>query len=153
MALQNLFDHVAHVAVAHVGLAERVVVDLCQLTDRGPDHRITEIEPALVAVGKRPRREVNGREWQGGIVERGEVLTEQPRLLQLAAGGANRFRRLRPCLHGHLAYGEVDGEADAEANGSIWSAGGAVIVTPVLYLSKLSVMFCPPVWVSTYFTG
>ena len=141
---QEFLDDIADVAVAHVRLAQRFLTDAGQLADRVADDRVAEVQLALIAVGERSCREEDGRQRQGLIVEAGEVLAEQPRFLELAASGADRLARPGQCLHG----------PSLEASRYwIWFAGGAMMISPVLYLSKLSVIFWPPVWVSTYLMG
>src|SRR5207244_11487548 len=84
----------------HVRLTQRSFIHLGELADRVADDGVPQVEFALVAVGERAGGEVHGRQRQGLLVEAGEVLTKQPRLLQLAAGRANRFARPGECLHG-----------------------------------------------------
>ena len=99
VALEDFFDDVTDVTVAHVRLTQRLLVHLGELTDRVADHGVPQVQFPLVAVRERPGREVDGRQRQGLLVEAGEVVTKQPRLLQLAAGRANRFARPGECLH------------------------------------------------------
>ncbi len=97
--LQHLFDDIADVAVAHVRLTQRFLVDPGQLANRVADDGVAEIQLALIAVGERSRREKHRCQRQHLIVEAGEILAEHPRLLQLAVGGANRLARPGEYLH------------------------------------------------------
>src|SRR5467141_4900986 len=159
VSLQHFLDHIADVAVAHVRLTQRVLVDARQLAHRVADDRVAQIQLALIAVGERSCRKKHGGQRQGLIVEAGEVLAEQPRLLQLAAGGADRLARPGQCLHGPTLCNQFPSPACGGGQGGgcqpvwIWSACGALMTSPLLYLSKVSVMFWPPVWVATYLIG
>ena len=86
--------------MAHVRLTKRFFIHLGELADCVADDGVPQVQFPLVAVGERPGREEDGRQRQGLLVEAGEVLTKQPRLLQLAVGRANRFARPGECLHG-----------------------------------------------------
>src|ERR1700730_6950037 len=99
VALEDFLDDVTHIAVPHVRGTERLLINLGQLADGIADHGVAEVQFPLVAIGEWSSREVDGRQREGLIVEAGEVLTKQPRLLQLAAGRANRFARPGESLH------------------------------------------------------
>src|SRR4029077_17868616 len=99
VSFEDFLDDIADIAMAHVRLAQRVPVDPRQLANRVADDRVAEIQLALVAIGEWSCREKYGRQRQGLIIEAGEVLAEQPCLLQLAAGGADRLARPGQCLH------------------------------------------------------
>ena len=99
VAFEDFFDDVTDIAMAHIRLTQRVLVDLRQLTDGVADYGVTQIQLPLVAVGERPSGEIDRRQRQGGVVEAGEIFAEQPGLLQLAAGRANRLARAGERLH------------------------------------------------------
>ena len=75
---EDFLDDITDIAVAHVRLAQRVLVDPGQLTHRVADDGVAEIQLALIAVGERSCREKHRRQRQGLIVESGEILAEQP---------------------------------------------------------------------------
>ena len=100
VTLEDLFDDVTDIAMPHVRLAERLLADLGELADGIADHRVAEVELPLIAIGERSGPEVDRRQRQRLVVQAGEVLAEQTRLLQLAAGRANRLARPGECLHG-----------------------------------------------------
>ena len=99
VACEHLLDHVADIAVPHVGLAEHALVDAGDLADGLADDGVAEIQLPLVAVGEGTGGEIDGRQRQRLVVEPGEVLAEQPRLLQLAVGGADCLARSGERLH------------------------------------------------------
>ena len=68
-----------------------------------------------------------------GIRVRYDCRWESTKIIPSPAGGGGQGGGSQPCW--------------------IWSAGGALMTSPVLYLSKVRVMFWPPVWVSTYLIG
>src|SRR5437879_6105628 len=143
MAFEDFLDDVADVTVAHVRLAEGFLADPGQLAHRVADDGVSEIQLALIPVGEGPRREKDRRQGQRLIVEAGEVFAEHRRLFQLAAGGADRLARPGQCLHGPSLCKRFPSFACGGEGGGcqpcwIWSGGGAVMVSPLLYLSKVS---------------
>ena len=76
VALEDFLDDIADIAVSHVGLTQRLLVDLRQIADSVADDGIAKVQFSLVAVGERSGRKVHGREWQCVVVECGEVFTE-----------------------------------------------------------------------------
>ena len=91
LAGQNLLDHVAHVGVAEVGLAEGFFVHLGHLADGVSDHGISQVQLSLVAVGERPRCEIDRRQGKGQVIPPGQVFAQQPGFFQLAAGRTDRL--------------------------------------------------------------
>jgi len=69
VALEDFLDDVTDIAVAHVRLTKRLLIDLGDLADRAADHGVPEVQLPLVAVGERPGGEVNGRQRERLIVE------------------------------------------------------------------------------------
>ena len=100
MAFEDFFDDVTDIAMAHIRLTQRVLVDLRQLTDGVADYGVTQIQLPLVAVGERPSGEIDRRQRQGGVVEAGEVLAQHPGFLEFAAGRADRLAGQGQRLHG-----------------------------------------------------
>jgi hypothetical protein len=112
MPLEYFLDHITHVAVPHVRLAQDVIVDLRQGANGGADHSVAEIQLSLIAIGKGSGREIDRRQGKIGVVEAAEVRAEDARLLQLAAGATNRFRG-----SGKGFYGDAEAEGEAEGDG------------------------------------